>query len=104
ARIVKAQDGTLAFGLVHSGLTSLDPAGVNALLTLTVQPFVDAATLNRAKALVEEDARKRGATASFSFVNPREMKAWLMVGGHPSDFWKGTGSEATAGGTVEAGY
>jgi hypothetical protein len=105
ARIVRGSDGKLGFGLHHSGLTSLDPAGVNALLTVTVQPYVDDSTLARAKSLVNDRARSEGATSvTFSFVTPREMKAWLMVGGHPSDFWKGTGSEATQGGTVEAGY
>jgi hypothetical protein len=111
ARIVRnAQTNQLEFGMVHSGLTvlpagRLDPDGVRGLLTLTVQPYVDNDTLNRAKQLIEQTARTEGATSvTFSFITPREMKGWLMVGGQPSDFWGMGGTLSAAGGTVEAGY
>ncbi|HVL66348.1 MAG TPA: hypothetical protein VM364_03705 [Vicinamibacterales bacterium] len=111
ARIVRSsQSNLLEFGMVHSGLTltpngKLDPDGVRGLLTLTVQPYVDPKTMADAKRLIDETARKEGATSvTFSFVTPREMKGWLMVGGHPSDFWGSGGALAAAGGTIEAGY
>src|SRR5262249_55497079 len=98
ARIVKNADGKLAFGLVHSGVSSFDPDGINALLTVTVQPYVDAASLTKAKKLVE----RRTPGATFSYVNPNEMTCRLLIGGQFVD-WDGKQRTVVNGGTVEAG-
>lgn len=103
ARIVRNPGGKLAFGLVHSGISSFDPDGINALLNVTVQPYVDDKTLNQAKTLVEKKALDEGAkTVSFNFVSPTETSARLLVGGQFVDM---LGKEQTVvkGGSVEAG-
>src|SRR6187401_1845020 len=48
ARIVRKPDGKLSFGLVHSGISSYDPDGLSALLTVTFQPYIDQASLTKA--------------------------------------------------------
>jgi hypothetical protein len=98
ARIVKKPDGTLSFGLVHSGISSYDPDGLSALLTLTVQPYIDEANLTKAKNLVA--MQNPGAT--FSFISPIETTCRLLVGGQFVD-WDGKSKTVIAGGTVEAG-
>lgn len=110
ARIVSAPDPqnptrkVLQFGLQHQGLTSFEQDGVRALLTTTIQPYVDDTTLNQAKQLVEMQAKSEGATqVTFSFIAPKQTSAWLMVGGHPSDFWTGTAAVKVNGGSVDAG-
>lgn len=98
ARFVRKPDGKLSFGLVHSGLSSFDPDGVSALLTVTVQPYIDQATLAKAKTLIA--ATDAGAT--FSFVDPIETTCRLLVGGQFVD-WDGQSKTVIPGGTVESG-
>jgi hypothetical protein len=103
ARIVRNQDQKLSFGLVHSGISGFDPDGINALLNITVQPYVDEATLAEAKRLVEEQARANGAEeVGFRFVAPTEMTAQILVGGQFYDC-NGQDKATIAGGSIEAG-
>lgn len=110
ARIIRNPSGKLAFGLVHSGVSSFDPDGINALLNITIQPYVDDATIQRAKRLIEEADAKEGATSSFVFIAPTETTARLLIGGQYVDFRKGATDEpgtkdvsVVKGGSVEAG-
>lgn len=104
ARIVRKPNQDLAFGLVHSGVSSFDPDGINALLNVTVQPWVDNATLNNAKKLVEQKAISEGAReVSFNFISPNETTAQIMVGGNYIDFSGMQGKTVVKGGSVEAG-
>lgn len=103
ARIVRNQDEKLAFGLVHSGVSSFDSDGINALINVTVQPYVDPKTLQDAKKLVDESARADGATAvNFRFVSPIETTAQLLLGGQYYD-WNGKEKTIVKGGAIEAG-
>jgi len=98
ARIVRKPDGKLSFGLVHSGISSYDPDGLSALLTVTFQPYIDQASLTKAKNLITQNVP--GAT--FSFVNPIETTCRLLIGGQYVD-WNGQTKTVIAGGLVEAG-
>lgn len=103
ARIVRNPDKKLAFGLVHSGVSSFDPDGINALLNVSIQPYVDEKTLNDAKALIEQQAKAQGATSvNFRYVAPTESTARLLVGGQYYD-WAGKEKTVVSGGLVEAG-
>ncbi len=103
ARIVRRQDGKLAFGLVHSGISSYDPSGVQALLTLTTQPYVDDATLQRAKTLIEQQAKANGAKqVGFRYISPTETTMRLLIGGQYYD-WSGKDHTTVMGGSVDAG-
>lgn len=104
ARIVRNPDGTLQFGLVHSGISGFDPDGINMLLNVTIQPYIDSKTLQSAKKLITDADAKEGATSSFNFVQPTEETARLLVGGQPLD-WNFSNSGATKiiGGSVDAG-
>jgi hypothetical protein len=102
-RIVRNQDGNLAFGLVHSGVSSFDPDGINALLNITAQPYIDSKTLQNAKTLVEEQAKKEGATSvTFNFISPTETAARILVGGQYAK-WGEQNALIVKGGIVEAG-
>ncbi|WP_281821373.1 hypothetical protein [Sphingobium sp. BS19] len=103
ARIVRTPNGKLAFGLVHSGVSSFDPDGINALLNVTMQPYVDDATMQSAKTLVEAQAKADGATSvNFRYIAPTETTAQLLVGGQYYD-WNGKEKSVVKGGLVEAG-
>lgn len=102
ARICRKQNGKLAFGLVHSGVSSFDVDGINALLDASFQPYVDDKTLNEAKKLIETEAKKDGATSvSFNFVVPTETTIQMLVGGQFFD-WNGNTKTVVKGGSVEA--
>jgi hypothetical protein len=104
ARIVRnPETKKLAFGLVHSGISSFDPDGVSALLTSTFQPYVDAVTLASAKDLISKSVEEQGGKAYFRFVSPTETQVYFLVGGQYVD-WTGTKPQAIIkGGLVEAG-
>jgi hypothetical protein len=103
ARIVRRPNGTLAFGLVHSGVSGFDPDGVNALLNVTVQPYIDEPTVSRAKTLITQRERAAGATdIGFNFVSPTETTCQMLIGGQYYD-WSGAGKTVIQGGAVEAG-
>ncbi len=103
ARIVRNQNDKLAFGLVHSGVSSFDPDGVNALLNVTAQPYIDEKTLNDAKKLIEQQAMSEGAkNVRFRFVSPTETSAQILIGGQYYD-WSGDDKTVVKGGAVEAG-
>jgi hypothetical protein len=100
ARIVRTPNKNLAFGLVHSGVSGFDPDGVNALLNVTIQPYIDAKTLQKAKDLIK--AQAGNATVSFSYVVPRQMTCRMLIGGQFHDFG-GDKMTVVNGGSVEAG-
>jgi hypothetical protein len=103
ARLVRNPDKKLAFGLVHSGVSSFDPDGINVLVTATVQPYVDAPTLAQAERLVEDQAKKEGATSvNFRYIAPTETTAEILIGGQHYD-WSGKDKTTVKGGLVEAG-
>jgi len=103
ARIVKDPNGRLAYGLVHSGISSFDPDGVNAQLTVTFQPYIDQATLKKAQDVIDKVARDRGAKeVTFRFVTPIETTCRILIGGQYID-WDGKVKSVVKGGTVEAG-
>jgi len=103
ARVVRNPDDKLAFGLVHSGVSSFDPDGINALLNITVQPYVDQATLSDAETLITKQAKADGAqTVAFRYIAPTETTAQLLVGGQYYD-WAGKDKTAVTDGLVEAG-
>jgi hypothetical protein len=93
----------LAFGLVHSGVSGYDPDGINVLLNVTVQPYVDPKTLQDAKKLISDADAKEGAQSFFNFINPSEETAQLLVGGQPID-WNFQTKSVVAGGSVDAGF
>lgn len=103
ARIVRNPSGKLAFGLVHSGISSFDRDGVSALLTATFQPYVDDKTLNNAKDLIAKSVEADGGKAYFRFVSPTETEVYFLLGGQYVD-WEGKKPQAIIkGGLVEAG-
>lgn len=103
ARIVRNPNGKLEFGLVHSGISGFDPDGVSALVTAAFQPYVDAATVNKAKELIAKSVEAQGGKAFFRFVSPTETEVFFLVGGQFVD-WEGKKPQAIIkGGLVEAG-
>jgi hypothetical protein len=98
------QNGDLAFGLVHSGVSRFDPDGISALLNITIEPYVDAKTLQDAKDLITQQAKVEGASTppTFSFISPTSTSARLLVAGQYAE-WGGPNAIVVAGGTVEAG-
>src|SRR6516164_2621935 len=61
ARVVRKPDGKLEYGLVHSGISGLYKDGISAQLTVTLQPWVDDGTLQKAKKLIEATEKANGA-------------------------------------------
>jgi hypothetical protein len=104
ARVVRKPDGKLEYGLVHSGISGLDKDGISAQLTVTLQPWVDDGTLQKAKKLIEATEKANGAkTVTFSFISPIESTCQLLVAGQFID-WDGAKSRSVVkGGTIEAG-
>jgi len=103
ARIVRRQDGKLAFGLQHSGVSDIDPDGINALLNVTMQPYIDETTLNNAKNFITKKATDEGATSvTFNFITPTETTCQILVGGQYID-WSGSNKTIIKGGSIEAG-
>ena len=104
ARIVRKPSGKLAFGLVHAGVSALDPDGISALLNGTFQPYVDDDTLNSAKKLIQKNATDGGAKqVSFNFVAPTQTTAQILVGGQYIDWTGEKAKQVINGGSVEAG-
>ena len=96
-RIVE-RDGRLRFGLVHSGISGWDPDGIRALVTMTVQPYVDESTLKQAR-----DSIKRNVPdATFSFVSPKRTEAYLLIRG-TRVLVSGKPDGKAIGGTIDAG-
>ena len=103
ARIVKNPDGKLAFGLVHSGVSAFDPDGISALVSSTFQPYVDSATLQKAKDLITTEVEAKGGKAYFRFISPKETQAWLLIGGQLINWDRNDPDAKIMGGAVEAG-
>jgi hypothetical protein len=102
-RLVRDPNGKLEFGLVHSGVSSFDPDGINALITATVQPYVDDKTLQAAKDAVQKQAQSEGAqSVTFSFVAPTQSTVRMLIGGQFVD-WNGKDMTVINGGSVDAG-
>jgi hypothetical protein len=104
ARIKRKDHSTdLELGFSHGGLTRMETFGIKALLSVTIQPYVDDQTLQSAKKLITDADAKTGASSSFNYIGPTSTTAYIMVGGHPGDFFGDSAKQTIAGGSVDAG-